>query len=350
LNFTGTGLMFATRFGSPFDDVSCWAAAKELMGASFFMRDLNDFAVYESGVVPWQAPVVRWRHFYQRTFDASFLLAMLLCWVAALRQVHRRGGFSERPSDHPELRMAAIWSAIGLGPIVWFYLHFHAISSRYVLDMAPGVAAAMVGCIFGLGHLLSKGGKMGMTKRIIFVVFFGGWWGWQMIHGHPSAAPTPVWSQHEVIATLASDHEVIPSLPGHYSLDGPLPGGQGIRRNGFGWNPENGQVEPLVVLFIREPRLLLLDVAPASEHEPEDSAYGLIRARIGLEMLEVISVETTEAGRRLTFAAPKRRRYQQGIQVAFLGFASSQEFLEHGFRFKLLRVDWSELPETVPLR
>jgi hypothetical protein len=51
LNFTGTGLMFTSRFDSPFENVSVLAAGKELMGSTFFVRVIKGFEVYRDQVV-----------------------------------------------------------------------------------------------------------------------------------------------------------------------------------------------------------------------------------------------------------------------------------------------------------
>ena len=121
-------------------------------------------------------------------------------------------------------------------------------------------------------------------------------------------------------------------------------------RNGSGWH-QSGDTGSLVILFIEDPQELHLEVFPTDPQHITPADYDCIQAKIGLEFLERKSVEDTPRGRLMTFAGPKAKRYQQGVQVAFIKFLPPAKFQESNVSpFKLLRVDWRRQSETISAR
>ena len=167
------GSMHATRFDDPFQDEPLTGAAKELFGALFLANKFNGADWYQENIFPGQSPTVRWREFYFRTYDWSYLPLLLLGWAAAIAaglgsRVWRLGdrrselgrskvlprvppavGAPNSDSarhalgDSRTLITLGAWSLLAALPLASFYLYAPVISSRYLMDLAPAFASAI---------------------------------------------------------------------------------------------------------------------------------------------------------------------------------------------------------------
>ena len=80
------GSMYATRFDAPFQSEPLPSAVTELFGALFLVNDnLNGMNTYRQNFFPGQSPTVRWREFYFRTFDLSYVPWLLFTWGYSIR-------------------------------------------------------------------------------------------------------------------------------------------------------------------------------------------------------------------------------------------------------------------------
>jgi hypothetical protein len=97
-----------------------------------------------------------------------------------------------------------------------------------------------------------------------------------------------------------------------------------------------------LTLFVSNPQLLVIEVAPVENGPLDAQDYECIQAKIGLEVLTLESSEVTARGRRMVFQGPQAEAYQSGVQVAFLGMTPVQDLSDGKSRFRLLNVRWRD--------
>jgi hypothetical protein len=189
--------------------------------------------------------------------------------------------------------------------------------------------------------LLSQALRTGWTRAGTLYLLFGAWWGYQVL-----ASDTDPQSTHfrpityaEMKANLERPKPPREPLPAAYETGMNL-SQFGIRFNGVGWDTASGATKAAVAIFIRDPQRLEIEVAPAGESSLPESAYDCIQAKVGLEFLQRESSVATPTGRVLIFSRPRRKIYQTGVQVAFLGMIETHELSEGNSKFRLLRVRW----------
>jgi hypothetical protein len=339
LTHSSLDLNYILRFRMPFHDEPLWSAIKELIGSVFFVRVLNGFDVYSDGVVAWQSATPRWRHFYHSTFDASFLVGIAACWLWAIWSA-ARARKSDAKSAIPDLTVAAAWSLVAIVMLSVFYLRLIASSSRYILDFAPAINACFVGCLLGCENRLPRVNSSHRWTRAFLIALISGWWIYQLAAARHALPGTPTVTQREVASHLERRFPEFLGIPSYYSLENDPAALTGIPQNGGGWREQSGNVDIMSILFVQDPAKLRLEVAPIAGESPSEEQYQAIRAKIGLELLQLESVERTEQGRRLTFAAPTRKEYRHGIHVASLAFLAPNQFPHHRSPFRLLSVTW----------
>lgn len=75
------GSLYANKFDYPFDKVPWASASAELLGALFLATDnFNGNRWYERNIFPGQSSMVRWRKFYFRTYDWTYMPLLSLGW------------------------------------------------------------------------------------------------------------------------------------------------------------------------------------------------------------------------------------------------------------------------------
>src|SRR6185503_9338124 len=119
------------------------------------------------------------------------------------------------------------------------------------------------------------------------------------------------------LAKSAPAHRSIFALPqSRYALgDGALDN-SGIPGNGTGWNQADGSMETVVVLFLDNPAFLELHLVPGDGPFPFD--HTALRAKIGLEELQLASARPSGEQWIITFDGPKIPVYRSGVQLAFI--------------------------------
>lgn len=339
LTLSAWDLMYCLRFPAPFAQEPLWSAAKELFGSLFFVNKLNGFAVYRSEVVAWQSSTPRWRHFYQTTFDGSYIVGIVACWaLAAWSALRSRQERSQTAAA--EFIVSAVWSFVSICSLAVFYIRYTAMSSRYVLDFAPAIGATLVGCLLAIETTPRPLILSSKFVRNCLLAAISGWWVYEIVVAKQFFPQTETYDQGQVVGQMQHGFPKPGIIPAFYNADTNPSDVSGIPQDGRGWTHPSGQAEALVVLFVNDPQQLRLEVAPTEGKTPSDEQYEAIRAKVGLETLSLESIERTQRGRVLTFSAPKRAAYRQGIQVVFLAFVGSDEFLQRTSPFRLLRVDW----------
>jgi hypothetical protein len=355
-----TGTLYATRFDHPFEAEPLWAAGRELFGALFCAGELNGAAWYRQDFFPGQSGAVRWREFYFRTYDWTYVPLVLLGWgVAAVygvyglkrrrKEVSRSGIGSgvdavEGGIAGADGRGSAVWEQVaGLGgwslmaalPLFVFYLYVPVISSRYMMDFAPAfaVAAALGWTVVALR--CKRWWSCGFICLLLCV-----WVGAELalsrvvLHGGGAAV---TWS--EVNALKGQRKKTIEQMPGAGLALGEER--SGIPFDGTGWDKESGQLKPLVVLFVYSPEFLELELENGSHPKivarPEE-----VRAKVGLETLERARVMATEKGWVVRFNGPRKEVYREGIQTVFVATVPREYLAEEKTPWVLRRARWRD--------
>lgn len=338
------GSMYATRFDDPFQEVPIVEAGRELFGAIFLDRNFNGANFYQDNIFPGQSDVPRWREFYFRTFDLSFLPLILIGWgVAGMllwRSWQRRGAFSECDSRECLSRAGVLgaWSLLSIVPLLGFYLYAPVISSRYMMDLAPAFAAAIVGVwIWAAGRLTSR------WSRIVACIILCAWVGMELflskaVYGGPRSLS---WDELEDLRQRQGGSEPAAVVGSRVQLgDEPV----GIPFDRGGWDQKTGEIKPTVILFVQDAEFLELEVVRGEhaviEPNPED-----IRAKVGLEWLQRESITETERGWLIRFSGPEQARWRTGLQAAFLATVPNQFLAERSTPWILKSVRWRDAVE-----
>ncbi|RME92761.1 MAG: hypothetical protein D6766_09495, partial [Verrucomicrobia bacterium] len=345
------GSMYATRFDHPYAEEPLGSALRELGGWLFAARTYEARDFYRTGLFPGQSETVRWREVYLRTFDPGYGLWVAAGWVAALgvltRRVRRRP-----PSLAPET--GSVWGRLVLGLGLYslaasvllggFYLRNCVMSSRYVLDFMPCFAAGMAAA-WTAWAAWWKSRRGGGLVLLLSLAGLAVWQWWQIGLGVSVYAPPRVWRWAEVAEAMNRKPEPV-KLPqsGRYD-SAEAAWGTRIPFNGTGWFDADGTVAPCVVLFVKAPEFLELELAPGAGARVEEGPVAW-RAKVGLEFLERQRMERTKHGWRLVFAGPRRKQYQRGLEPVFLATVPKEQLAEPRSPWRLLRVRWREETPT----
>jgi hypothetical protein len=176
------GNLYATRFANPYAAVPAPAAAGEMLGGMFGRPELAAHReLYDPAIHAWQARAPRFREYYFTTYTwpyAPLALAGLVCgavaWLRARRPAGRAG---PGPDLDRDTRWLVAWAVLGAAPLVAFYLHSPAISSRYWLDLGPAIAVLVATAWrYAAGALGRRGqGGQGAVSSLAFAGF-ALWW------------------------------------------------------------------------------------------------------------------------------------------------------------------------------
>jgi hypothetical protein len=338
LNITGNSLIYTSRFETPFERVPLFAAIRELVGAIFFVRSFNGFEdPYQAQVVLWQADIARSRIFYTSTFDLSFACLVLGSWAWNTRMIVKKG-LHRSATDEPELTIAVAWSIVSFAMLFAFYLYFHAITSRYMLDFAPSMSIALSEFVLALSIRGTRACPRTKVWSVLFVSVVSLWWAAEIVTSRNLFPSSPLFRLPRLLDKIDTLPPQAVEFPEVYSADKDPEDQTNIPRNGYGWDHPSGQTSPTVVLFVGQLEGLTLEVEN-SDLGSENSNYDVIRARVGLEWLKVRAIKTTDRRATITFWPPSEAN-RAGIKTVFISFAPPSRFCDPVSPFRLLRVHW----------
>ncbi len=130
------GNITATRFSYPYERVGTIDAAEEFAGSLFGRPEQQHVkGFYEKDLAVGQTDVARWREYYFTTYSWPYVPLLLAGLVLGALAFRRRDGTGA---------VLVAWAIVGVAPLVVFYLHSPAVSSRYQLDLAPAFAVLLV--------------------------------------------------------------------------------------------------------------------------------------------------------------------------------------------------------------
>ncbi|MBL0220205.1 MAG: hypothetical protein IPQ07_40835 [Myxococcales bacterium] len=339
------GNVVATRFSYPFERTGWIEASVELAGSVFGRPEqAGKKGFYAKDLHAGQSDVVRWREYYFTTFSWAYLPLLLAGLVLGALGWRRRQ--SETASDDARGgdtdRWLGAWAVIGALPLAVFYLHSPSISSRYELDLAPGIAALLV--------IAWHGGVRWMIARkrgVIAPALLLALWILALVTSKTRGRVAGDLVDRETAAAARANlSRVVPrthELPASYDLadpkleswldaDGKPPE---LYLNGSGWDRTTGRVAPAIHLFMTDPELVEVEVETPTGAQVEWSTK--VRVAIGLTHLTLAGVEPTPRGARLRFELPAPL---PGLQVAFLAFGPDTELDLPQSNLVLRRVRW----------
>ena len=330
-------MMYATRFENPVAAAPLWPRVAELFSYLFLVRGrLACCDGYASHIVPWQAPVVRWRDIYFSTYDLTFLTLMLPAWAASFALLWRqRVRFSASLS---EAAVMGFWSFLSAAPLVLLYLNYPVMSSRYMIDFAATFAVA-IWVAFQLSCELIR--VRFPARPALFslpILLLGAWWAYQVattrIFHHTGGGTV-------TMVNLPQTPQDSPPLIGMSSYTWPMDTDYGIPFNGYGWYRENGRTASLVVFFLSGAQRVEVELRPVDGEYIEQRDWDQIRVKIGLEDLRLERSRQTSEGRTLTFTRSSRIDDPSRIQIAFIALTNPNDSAG-GSKFRLQRVRWRE--------
>jgi hypothetical protein len=322
LNFNAFPIWFYTRFYNPFEHEQIASAVWELFGGMFHLGG--------------QSKTPRWRNDYLTTFDLSYLILPTLLgghWLAIRRLRH------EKLLAMPlETKLALLWSGIAFVILALFYLRQPVMSSRYLLDFAPGFAVAIAGLLLALDKAMEQllpSRRVWSWCALVAVVV---WLGWENYSAKCTVLYSRSVNQRELLASLAKPIPELKPLPGSYEAGEAL-GKYAIGFNGVNWGAD-GRMPTVFAFFLSDPEYVKLTVAPVNP--VESGQFEKIQAKVGLEFLEQESIVRQGYAHVITFKPPKREVYRHGIQAAFVGYVDPTNAASSTSPLRLYRVEWRQ--------
>ncbi len=264
---------------------------------------------------------------------------MLTAWtIAALKC--RRATFSSNAHIGTISLIASYWSFASFVPLFIFYLHYCAISSRYVVDFAPSIGASVVGLIMAFDQDRESSKRAQHAAATIIACVISVWLVCEIAISKTIFPKTTALSQAEVLEALNRPKLAARPIPDFYSYDMDTAEVTNILQNGRGWDHSSGVTAPVVTLFVENPEKLILDVEAVEPLPSEGTNVRNVQVRIGLEPLSLERVEDRGALQRLIFSAPRRQSNRTGIQVVFVKFVPVADFRATKSPFRLISVRW----------
>jgi hypothetical protein len=335
---------YASRFDYPFRKASLRSAAQELGAALFLAVPQGTSDGCSLHVYPGQSPVFRWRDFYFKPFDMSMLvMGVVICSWLSFRMWSRLKD-AEKSREPCISEPLVYWAALGVLPLSLFYLRFQFLSARYLMDFAPAFAAGSWALCWLIADRIGTVKRHSNWLKWYLLALVLSWWGMEIstiqIDNRSNVSNLNLVQETNKIKEGVHIGDGIVRIPTLYTNGFDFTS-TSILYNGRGWGATN--TSPCVALFIDNPDCIELEVAPAKAGAIVACDYECTQAKIGLEYLERESITPLSDRMRIIFRGPKNKRYQTGIQVAFIGMVSPEELSDSDSKFCLLKAAWHRI-------
>ena len=343
LMFNGIDAMrFASRFGHPYSSEPLSSALKELFGLLFLSKNANAGDGYLPNAFFWQSQTFRWRELYINTFDLTILGMLLVAGAWFCFRVINRNFLNELKTNI--CAQLCLWAGLALLPLCGFYLRFPFISSRYLLDFGPALAGGVWVFFLLLLHACGRGfsGWKNLAAKWLLLIAAVAWW-YQEISTISLAGRERTWSVSQLRERMASDtkeSQRIIHLPSNCYTNGFDFTATHITYNGWGFGQSNSCI--CVPVFVESPQYLALELAAVDNHILTTNDCALIKAKVGLEFLQVESAAVTTNTIKLRFFGPQREQYQKGIQAVFIALIRPEDLGRAVPKFYLTKVTWRD--------
>jgi hypothetical protein len=330
-------VVYLTRFANPYARASFVNSAGELW-SWVFLSPLHHQGANSDNLLPFQATEVRWREVTQPTFDPSyFAVCVLGCILGAnflWRSARQRGWrFFRQNRRIPCVILGLLaWFLGSTGAIAGFYLYAPILTTRYVLDLAPGFLAPFSIVFFLLG------GRWPQLTSLSLLAWLSlqsvGLW-----FQRDNASIKTGSSRSEITGLFTPAGAKLKSFEGRYSVER-HPASTLMHNNGNGWST-TGLAGPIVTLAVDQPQFLDLLVGNRISQSGGPDSY---RAKIAGDDLKIESLSTKDVGgehlTNVRFQIPERIRQQRGEQLVFVAFVNGFETADRSSQRRLFEVRW----------
>lgn len=385
------GNLYATRFSYPAAHAPLLGAAAELAGAAFDRpelaarearppKDLRDgsWKFYLRHLHAGQQELPRWREYYFTTYRWGYLPLLVAGLALAARAWRRRG-----PRDDLA-RVLGPWALLAVAPLVAFYLWSPSLSSRYLLDFAPGVAALLILAWRAAAERLRPAIAIGLLALLWIAAILtattarrgapvdaataaqataalraptpraranptgydrdDATWALHsdilVAHDHCATAAgvrrscEPPWDSGDVITTSERSATGWTLYRTRLTEDAderlpPITAAKPLYLNGFDWDPETGRVPVSTFFYVEDPTMLELEVSGGDTSE--------VRAALDRTRLVATSRTPTARGMKIRFAVPPG---MTGLHVAFLAFGPETGLARPQSEYVLHAIHW----------
>jgi hypothetical protein len=342
--------IYATRFDYPFKHLPLIESGRELFGALFQIDQFNGIDFYKSGIFSGQSSTIRARKFNYTTYDLSYAAVLFVSWLvgirAALKWLWSSRRLPRETKNTPESLstpwVLIVWSILSSLPLIGFYMKTHAIGDRYMWDFVPAFSAALIGLwlfVFDTVVVKAPSRKSRQMMLLCLSLILASWQAYEIISAKQGWGPSHSVTLEEL--AWQSPKRPLVSSPNEYrtrkSLDA-----LGIPFNGLGWET-NGIVRCCGIFYVDSPRFLELELTLSQGYTTEDAPLNEMKAKIGLEKLNQLSIHHTNDSWIVEFSGPKQERYQKGLQPAFVAFVPSVnlgKFVQTPSPWILKRIAW----------
>jgi hypothetical protein len=216
-----------------------------------------------------------------------------------------------------------MWSVLASVLLAAFYLRSPVICSRYMLDFSPAFAVPLAGLWCWTIERIALMQRSKWIFASVLVVLMT-WQGSEIGLGKSEYGPPLSVTKTELLERTRLRSQPSKPLPNEYRLGNSIEA-FGIPYNGSGWDEISGQLSVSAIFFVQDPEFLELELSVAPGENVQEASVACVQAKVGLEFLDRESIVRTNEGWIVRFAGPKERRYQQGVQPAFLAIVSPQE-------------------------
>lgn len=340
---TGGPMILLTRFANPFEKAGMTEATKELLGAMFLpaksstktsaeenMTGMTSWQTSFDKVVQGQSVLPRWRDMYMRTFDWSYAVLVLVVVVGGCMEVIR--GTARKSKDGADAWISGglwIWGSATLIILGLFYLRFPFLTARYLLDFCPSFCAMTI-----LAWLWASARFTVITSCCL--VSWQVWQGWCI---RTDSEPGYLLARREIPIRLNHvSGKSLGTFDGCYTVE-KHPLTTGIEFNGNGWT-EDGLASSIVVLAIDKPRFIEIQVEKRLGSNETEENKDIFHARIGLDELNLQSVQSKEGLLCIRFGLPDRILRRNDDEMLFLCFSNGKNEAEQLSRRMLHSVRW----------
>jgi hypothetical protein len=308
LTVSSGSMVFLTRFGNPYRETPPLQAVKELGGILFCSSHVRDQNVFADDVLPGQAAFTRWRKLDVRTFDLSYAIFTVAALLFTTRRIFRGHG----PGIELLPTCLAAWSVLSIAGLVFFYLYYPVMASRYLFDFAPAFAGLT-------GALIVLMNRFGKTALVILA-------GWLCGEIYFGTIPQRVSLTNEPASNRLRHTQNAVALPetAEYSAQHP-PAETQIAWNGNGWSVDDTVAEDIVTLMVDRPAFVELVVGKRRDENGVPAKPDAYRAVIdGVELpLSGTNFESDQI--HVRFEIPDELKRQLKQEVLFLCFSKRYE-------------------------
>ncbi|MEO8679491.1 MAG: hypothetical protein ABI665_10625 [Vicinamibacterales bacterium] len=293
---------FAKNFDYPFAHEPLFSASRELIAALVGIGiRFNGVDFYGSGAAmhAWFSSTIRFREFYASSGATWIFMALAIGgWMlVAVRLARQRARALDDPAG-----AVLLWSLLTFSSMAIFYVRMPTMTTRYAVDFAAAVAAAVIGIV------MTVAAKRPARLVPLAVVLGASWlYGLATVSVSPTHAAQPLVGWAQLAQTMPAPVTTGPALPSRYAC-GDRIDELGVPFNGIGWNwaADCGLAAGSTLFFSMPPEAQCLELDLANADAGKEAS---IEIALGSVRLDRVAPNV--------FCAPAGyRRNPAGVEIA----------------------------------